>query len=310
MDRHVPEPSFIAQYGLRNAIKSRKHPFQRLHKPPIWQHPRLIALNYQTYLKGLVKQWMHHTKALIPFIERLVQEHDNEVRCDGYVENLNELLNKLKLTFDTVTPDDQIEAYALDVGQKVSRWNDAQWQKTLKSVLGVNAYSPDKFLESHIKAFVKENTLLVTKLKEDAYHDVAQVITAGIRRGDRAKTISKELLNGGDLEPGRFRKVSTRATLIARDQVGKLNGELTMNRQITMGVTKYIWRTALDERVRGNPSGEYPKAIPSHWDREGKTYFWSKPPEGGHPGEAIRCRCYAEPVFDEETLAGEVNDNP
>ena len=45
----------------------------------------------------------------------------------------------------------------------------------------------------------------------------------------------------------------------------------------------YIWRTAGDSKVRS-----------SHADRNGKTYSWYDPPEGGHPGEAYNCRCRAE----------------
>lgn len=48
---------------------------------------------------------------------------------------------------------------------------------------------------------------------------------------------------------------------------------------------KYIWRTAGDGKVRS-----------AHADRDGKTYSWDNPPEGGHPGEAPNCRCTAEEV--------------
>ncbi|TXH57102.1 MAG: hypothetical protein E6Q97_05015 [Desulfurellales bacterium] len=34
-----------------------------------------------------------------------------------------------------------------------------------------------------------------------------------------------------------------------------------------------------------------------HEDREGESYTWTDPPEDGHPGEAVNCRCYAEPDF-------------
>jgi len=53
-----------------------------------------------------------------------------------------------------------------------------------------------------------------------------------------------------------------------------------------MGVEKFIWRTANDERVR-----------PEHSARDGNTYTWANAPEGG-PGAPINCRCFAEPVFD------------
>ncbi len=47
----------------------------------------------------------------------------------------------------------------------------------------------------------------------------------------------------------------------------------------------YIWRTVGDSKVRS-----------AHAERNGKTYSWDDPPEGGHPGEAPNCRCRAEDV--------------
>ncbi len=94
-----------------------------------------------------------------------------------------------------------------------------------------------------------------------------------------------------------------RAELIAVDQVGKLYGQVNAKRQQDLGVTEFIWRTVGDERVRGNPGGLYPKATPSHWDRDSKTYRYDDPPKGKSgekelPGVPIRCRCSAEPKLD------------
>jgi peptidoglycan hydrolase-like protein with peptidoglycan-binding domain len=51
----------------------------------------------------------------------------------------------------------------------------------------------------------------------------------------------------------------------------------------------YIWRTVGDNRVRSE-----------HAVRDGKTFSWDNPPDGGHPGEAPNCRCTAETVEEEE----------
>lgn len=49
----------------------------------------------------------------------------------------------------------------------------------------------------------------------------------------------------------------------------------------------YIWCTVGDDKVRD-----------SHADREGQEFCWDNPPVGGHPGEEINCRCWAELVVD------------
>ena len=103
------------------------------------------------------------------------------------------------------------------------------------------------------------------------------------------------------------------ARLIARDQTSKMTGILVKTRQEAIGVKRFIWRTAGDQRVAGNPAGRYPKVNDKHgdhffmnrklcrWDDltvysddNGKT--WRKRPQnvqGAFPGSQIQCRCGA-----------------
>jgi hypothetical protein len=101
-----------------------------------------------------------------------------------------------------------------------------------------------------------------------------------------------------------------RAEFIARDQIGKLNGEITQRRMETVGLSMYIWETSGDERVRGNPGGKYPNARPSHYLMDGLLCSWNDSavysqdggktwidrPSGAvllHPGQDYQCRCAA-----------------
>jgi len=58
---------------------------------------------------------------------------------------------------------------------------------------------------------------------------------------------------------------------------------------------EYIWHTAGDDKVRE-----------SHAARDGETFSWDSPPEGGHPGEAENCRCTAEDVPEEGAKCDEL----
>lgn len=82
---------------------------------------------------------------------------------------------------------------------------------------------------------------------------------------------------------------ASRAELIARDQTTKLLGSLNQARQKEAGITSYIWSTSMDERVRED-----------HALREGQTFRWDDPPDDGHPGEPIQCRCSAIPVLEDD----------
>ena len=83
-----------------------------------------------------------------------------------------------------------------------------------------------------------------------------------------------------------------RARLIARDQNNKLVGQLSQMRQTAVGVEEYEWVTSADERVR-----------PTHRAVSGEVFRWDSPPDIGHPGEDIQCRCHASPVWPKGAFA-------
>jgi SPP1 gp7 family putative phage head morphogenesis protein len=80
-------------------------------------------------------------------------------------------------------------------------------------------------------------------------------------------------------------RVESHAALVARDQIGTLQMELTRERQLAAGITHFKWVTRGDSRVR-----------PSHQDRAGKEYSWAEGANGQYPGGPINCRCHAQAV--------------
>lgn len=62
-----------------------------------------------------------------------------------------------------------------------------------------------------------------------------------------------------------------------------LVGEL---RQRALGVEFYVWRSQDDDKVRH-----------AHAVYDDQVFRWDDPPEDGHPGQAINCRCLAEPFI-------------
>jgi SPP1 gp7 family putative phage head morphogenesis protein len=300
--QHIDPADHAARAKIMQARQASGKQRRALKRPPAWRYPDGAEMRYRIFMRKLAAEWKKIVSVFVGGLGPLIAERDAEHRADAWPASLEKVLNNLKIGLDMTAAPQDLGGRLLDIGNQTADFNKKEWQKIVKGVLGVEAYTPERFLKSHIESFVKENAALITKLKEDVYGDVSRIVTAGIRNGDRVEQIKKDLLSDSALEPGRFRKVETRAELIARDQVGKLNGELTLNRQTALGIGEYIWRTVKDERVRGNPGGLYPDAAPSHWDREGKKYKWSDPPEGGHPGEAIQCRCFAEPVFEDTGL--------
>ncbi len=217
-------------------------------------------------------------------------------RTDGWVERATALVSAISTTLAAQAED--VNAVALDIGQKTSQWNSAQWQKILKTTLAVDIFQSEPYLRDQLQSFAFENSRLITKMSEEAISDIAGITQRGIAGGRRVEEIAKDIR-------ARFDVTRSKAKLIARDQIAKLNGQLTQLRQTNLGVSKYVWRTARDERVRE-----------SHRNMEGRTAVWDdatvyldskgkRRPRSGiggvelHPGEDFQCRCYAEPVLED-----------
>ena len=131
--------------------------------------------------------------------------------------------------------------------------------------------------------WVRENLDLIGSLEAETLRklrdELTRLIADGIPDAEIESRLTAFLKNQLGVE-------TNRAVLIGSDQVGKLNSRLMQFYQRSAGITEYRWQTMMDARVR-----------PRHRARQGKIFKWDEPPEDGHPGEAIRCRCVADPVI-------------
>lgn len=202
------------------------------------------------------------------------QRHDGR-RVDAGAQPLQRVA---KAFFDAF-PNTMLARVARRFADLTSDYQRSQIVEQFKAVTGINLFAGivEDWLPARVNAFVEDNVSLVRSLAHRHFDDLRSHLTEGIAAGRRWEEIAKEI---GE----RYDVADRHAELIARDQVGKFYGALNEERQTQLGVQKYVWRTARDNRVRD-----------AHFDREGKSFSWEEPPDDGHPGEAINCRCQAEP---------------
>ena len=135
-------------------------------------------------------------------------------------------------------------------------------------------------LETYKDEFIQDNEELIKKLTNDYRDKLKQTIKNSIDYGYSKDMLAEEIKKN-------LNNIDNRAELIGVDQIGRATGRLNQHFQQKMGCDRYIWQTMLDNRVR-----------PAHRVREGKIFSWNNPPYDGHPGMAIRCRCKAKPIFE------------
>lgn len=142
------------------------------------------------------------------------------------------------------------------------------------------AFLPGEGTRDLLAGWVRENVSLITSIDDRYFADLERLFAGGIESGQNTGSLRKVLEE-------RYGVSRSRAQLIARDQISKLNGQIAQKRQSDLGIEEYVWRTVGDERVRD-----------SHAAKDGRRFRWDDPPaDTGHPGDDFQCRCSAEPVI-------------
>ena len=181
----------------------------------------------------------------------------------------------------------ELKEFSGDVWQASMR-QTAAFYETLPTQLGVflAAKEPDiptgvsnRWIEKNVRTIRIEGSPRIPPIPQEHFKKLERTIRIAVHRNIRPEETLKALRK----IPGITER---RAQTIARDQVGKHNGQMTQIRHQGVGITRYKWRTVGDDSVRDR-----------HESREDEIFSYASPPPDGHPGEPVQCRCWAEPYL-------------
>jgi SPP1 gp7 family putative phage head morphogenesis protein len=224
---------------------------------------------------------------VLPVLPGLLRE--SGVRLDDWADRLAPIFTTVRLKVGNLFEDFDAEREARIAAEDISDFNRGEILDQMRAVLGVDVFLNEPKLNTALNAFAKTNAALIKSIPEQELGKIEQIAMNSIRSSRRPEDIAAEIVD-------RFGVAESRARLIALDQSGKLNGQLTQLRQTELGIGKYIWRGVLDERERE-----------SHVEMEGAICSWDTPPEplGLHVGQDYACRCNAEPILPADLFGGE-----
>lgn len=159
-----------------------------------------------------------------------------------------------------------------------------KWVAAAKSALSVDLRGivSKEDLTDYIDKAAQRNAALIKGMADDLVKNVRVAVVNSVIAGDSHTTLKKKLKEVLIVS-------DNRARLIARDQTGKLNSDLTKIRHQQAGIEEYEWRTSEDERVR-----------PRHQAIDGNRYEYGEPTgaeNGLPPGQPIQCRCVARGII-------------
>jgi SPP1 gp7 family putative phage head morphogenesis protein len=203
--------------------------------------------------------------------------HSREAWRNDTASKASKLIRKMADDFFAEFTDEKIAPLAKRFARETSEFHKAQMGAQIKAAISVDVPFTDPKLFAMVEEFTAENVSLIRSIPRRMFDEVESTLLRDLRAGLRWEEIAPEIED-------RFGVSESRAELIARDQVGKFFGEVNAQRQQDLGVEKYVWRTARDNRVREE-----------HMEREGKSYEWGELGADEEPGQPINCRCQAEP---------------
>lgn len=260
-----------------------------------WLYPKNYEHEYQRKLRKVVAELAKITNLKKQDIFDTLRQSRPPPLSKQIVEAIKSLYESTNTTLIALEQMSQML-------KQVNNFNKLQQYEVLKSAMGVDIFVSQPELLVNLNEWAAENVRLIKSIPDEYFSDLQGIISRAIQNGDSTKAVAQQIK---DL----IGVTDKRARLIARDQIATLNGQLTKKRQMSVGISYYIWSDSNDSRVRT-----------SHQKQDGHLYCWKyvagvrpicpkcgepahDPPEKGHPGEEIRCRCVALPVLDTGELS-------
>lgn len=294
--------------------------------PNLARIPYHFPYAYELQYKKLAEKYMAYVlkpaKIPRPVYERWLREAQMDTQTDGFGYDLaalnQEMLERQKFVFEGTgtKANPGLVPSVLSIGEGVDDLSRMDMDRLIKITIGQAFDIQEPWVAELLKDWANTNYNLIKTLSDTYIAKVSSIASDAVAYGMSYKDLTEKLM----VATGH---AYNHAKLIARDQIGKLNGRLTKGRQEQLGISMYTWRTAADERVRGRPKpvGKYPKAKPSHWVMENLLCKWADPAvyseDGGetwiprpasaptaHPGQEIQCRCQGIPNVDDILAEG------
>lgn len=253
-------------------------------RPPRPRRPEQEIRTYRARLRDVVRAMEREIRdRVFPEIDRLMRDagtRSDGMRQDDWPETIANLFAATRSSMKSA--EDEAQRTAEQLGDKVKENATEEQQRAIRAVIGVApSFVDDEEVGTLLNSWKRENGAFITRFADDEIQDAQNIVSRGVRRGTSTKDLKDSLRR-------KFRISDNRAQRIARTEISQLNAQITKQRERELGIEKFIWRTAGDERVRDQ-----------HEAWNGRTFSWDDPPQGVVPGEEINCRCVSSPALDD-----------
>lgn len=261
---------------------------QMAKKVPITRFPDAATVSYSRAIEKMIIALSIETislfeKYIVPELE--MRQDSQTFTNDRWQKKFEKVIRALDKKRTKIFSLKKIFIIAKAFIDNVNRFNHHNLEQQMK-VKGINLVATEPWLKDFIIARIQDNVGYIQTIHEDYFERIENVVNEGVKSGASIKQMREQLMAEVNIS-------RNKAQFIAVDQAGSILGQMTAQRHQNIGIEKFTWYDASDERVRK-----------SHKELSGNTFSYDDPPTvNGRqvlPGEDYRCRCVAIPVFDDE----------
>lgn len=269
-------------------------------------YPKGIENRYKSRLSLIFKPLIDYVKKFLNENAGAILNGDSrDMRLDAIPgKTYREMSVNMQEWVNAMFPDDPETATYIypglrGIAEDLKEFSDREFSREMSKAINVSIREQAEWWDDMVDWWSGNNYQLIKSNASNFVNKINVLVEQAVTSGSTVSELQKEILKVTEgLSDAKCR-------LLARDQIGKLQGQISQGQMAEIGLEMYVWSTSGDERVRD--SHLEMEGLLCRWDDAtvysadgGKT--WIDRPAGAvemHPGQDIQCRCVALAYFPE-----------
>ena len=292
--------------ATKNAVSAKFRGHTKLNSKSVPRHPASAEREFARVTDECLKMANESLKKHLPAIIEAYKKRSNK---DSRYDDISDIDGELSREFLEIMKEleQKMGSFAVEklirkIASSTQKSSLREWKRAVKNTLGIDLlddYYSGEFYAEQMRKWIDENVSKIKSIHKTMLDDMRDTILQNYLKGTPIRELQREIQN-------KYNTSKSQARLLARDQVGSLNAQISERQQRDAGCEEYTWSSSGDSRVR-----ECHKAL------DGKTFRWDDPPEMWyktkkgivktgrrcHPGQDYCCRCVAIPKFNLDTIS-------
>lgn len=179
---------------------------------------------------------------------------------------------------------DRLSTPISDLFRRLARTHLGWWAQALAFATGAEStvflgMIAEPWEQEELDARKKTNLLALAAIGGTLGSAMENAVRNGLRSDISLSAISQALNTARGTAENKL-------IYLARNQVEEHQAVINQLRQQAAGADGYVWTETTSIHPRKH-----------HLERVGRFFYWNRPPEDGHPGQAPNCKCGAQPAM-------------